>query len=1319
MRLNTGDETGEHLGMAALFGRISEFDPEREEWSQYAQRLTHFFAANGVEDETKKKEILLAMVGPATFKLLTNLVVPDTPGKKTYEELIAVLKTHHNPEPSEVIQRLQFYARDRKPGESVSMYVAELRSLAVYCNFGTTLDKMLRDRLVGGINDSRVRKRLLQEKDLNFKRALEIAQALEVAERDERKLEPEPVVQKLDSKPARNWRPVNQRKDDTGTPTYQKCYRCGKTNHKASNCRFKSAKCHNCGKTGHLKTVCQQPVKKDRRDSVKKLRDERDSQSPEEYTLFSLGEESSRKPFIVQLKIDDVSLSMELDTGASLSIMSKNTFRKHWPSRPLESTTRKLTTYTGETIDVLGTAQVQVTHGENSAELELMIVDMDGPSLLGRNWLNKLTLDWSTLHYLHDGPLGELLKKHSRLFREELGTLHGFQAKIHVNPHSVPMFCSARSVPYSMRPLVEEELEKLVSQGVIEPVTYSDWAAPIVPVLKADKKSVRICGDFSTTVNKASRLDNYPIPKVEDLFAKLQGGVVFTKLDMSQAYQQLSLDEESKQYVVVNTHKGLYRFNRLPFGVSSAPGIFQRAMESLLQDIPSVVVYIDDILITGATEAEHLQTLSKVLERLESAGLTLKKEKCVFASTSVTYLGHTIDRDGIHPTPDKVQAVQQASTPKNVTELKAFLGLLNYYGKFMPNLATTLKPLYNLLQESTKWRWNDKEKKAFEASKKLLLSSQVLTHYNPELQLVLACDASQYGLGAVLSQRYPNGEERPVGYASRTLSKAEQNYSQIEKEGLACVFGVKRFHCYIFGRSFILSSDHKPLASLFAKDKTVPAQASARIQRWALTLGMYEYELIHKSGATHGNADALSRLPLPGSASEETPQPAEMVLLFEELQKGPVTAEQIKLWTRRDPVLSRVQQFVLKGWPTGAIEKDLKPYWHKRLELSSHDGCLLWGNRVVVPAAGQASVLEELHIAHPGSSQMKQIARTMVWWSGIDKDIERTVQSCTTCQSQQNLPPAAPVQPWRWPTRPWARLHADFAGPIQGHMLLLLVDAHSKWIEVFPMSTITSTATIQSCRKLFATFGVPEVLVTDNGPSFVSAEFEQFLKKNSIRHKTSPPYHPATNGLAERAVQTVKKGLKKMKSGTLQDKLSRFLFRYRNTPQSTTEETPSQLLLGRKMRSPLDVIHPDLQRKVEEKQDKHVMQSNDIQGVETGDAVYARNFSRDKGTNPWLPGEVIELLGTRSILIKLSDGRTVRRHMDHVRKRLASPQFDWDTTPPPVTIPSPSDDAMSPPEDQVVIPPSDPTPTDPTPTDPPQRRYPVRKRGPPDWYIPN
>ena len=1319
-----------------LFSRVSEFDPDKEEWPQYVKRLDHFFAANQVQDATLKREIFLSMLGPTTFKVLSNIVAPADPGEKTYKDLVAALKKHYNPEPAEVVQRLQFYARDRLPGESVSTFVSELRSIAIFCNFGETLDKMLRDRLVGGINNVRIRRRLLQEKHLDFVKALEIAQGMEAADKNEKKLDEaaataEPV-QKLTTR--RDQTPKDK------PANHQQCYRCGKSNHKAASCRFKTAKCYNCGRVGHVKAVCRSKTKMTtRRDSVQQVFEERETTSDtEEYSLHALDSAGSRQPFVVNLHLDDVPLSMELDTGASLSIMAEATFRRHWPDRQLQSTTRQLRTYTGEKIKVLGTAQVHVRHGANSADLPLMVVEMDGPSLLGRNWMNSLRLDWSELHRLHDGALEEVLRRHSRVFQDELGTLRGFRAKIHVDPNSVPQFCRCRPVPYSMRPLVEAELERLVKQKVIEPVTCADWAAPIVPVLKADKKSVRICGDFSTTVNKASQLDRYPIPRVEDLFAKLRGGKSFTKLDMSQAYLQLELDDESKKYVVVNTHKGLFQYNRLPFGVSSAPGIFQRAMESLLGDIPSVVVYLDDILVTGVSDTEHIQSLEKVLDRLESSGLRLKKEKCIFTAPSVTYLGHKINKAGIYPTEDKIRAVQQAPAPKNVSGLKAYLGLLNYYGKFMPNLATTLNPLYRLLQATARWSWGDKEQKAFEASKKLLLSSQVLAHYNPEHKLVLACDASPYGLGAVLSHRYPDGQERPIGYASRTLSTAEQKYSQIEKEGLACVFGVKRFHCYLYGRPFTLVTDHKPLTTLFSNEKTIPAHASARIQRWALTLGMYEYHLMYKAGSAHGNADALSRLPLPGSAPTSTPLPAETVLLFEELQGCPVTAKQIRIWTSRDPVLSRVLQFVQRGWPTGSVPEELRPYWHKRLELSCQDGCLLWGSRVVVPAAGQNSVLEELHEAHPGATRMKQIARTMVWWLGIDKDIEQAVKSCSQCQTNQSLPQIAPLHPWRWPTRPWSRLHADFAGPIQGQMLLVLIDAHSKWIEAHPMSTITSTATAQCCRKVFATFGVPEVLVTDNGPSFVSEEFEQFLKKNAIRHKKSPPYHPATNGLAERAIQTVKKGLKKMKSGSLQDKLSRLLFRYRNTPQSTTGTTPSQLLLGRRMRSPLDAIHPDLHKRVEQKQlrqeEGHTTQLRSCR-LEPGDPVYARNFSSNSA-NPWLPGHVTQCEGTRSFRIALPDGRTIRRHLNHLRRRSTArerlAEFNWDTSPSfpdtervtealdsqtPVTSPTPSR--------QEPIDSSDPIPDGdqadqpvPTPVSPTQRRYPARNRRQPDRYAP-
>ena len=333
------------------------------------------------------------------------------------------------------------------------------------------------------------------------------------------------------------------------------------------------------------------------------------------------------------------------------------------------------------------------------------------------------------------------------------------------------------------------------------------------------------------TVNPVSKLHCYPIPRVEDLLATLSKGKAFSKLDLTQAYQQLKPDAHSQKFVVINTHKGLFRFTRLPFSISSTPGIFQKTMETLLRGIPGVSVFIDDILISRETQAEHLESLEEVLMRLASVGLRVKRSKCKFLVPSIEFLGHLIDGVGIHPLPDKIQAIQQAPTPTNLTELKLCIGLLSYYGKFLPHLSTCLAPLYRLLRKDVTWQWTSEQEAAFRKSKELLISSPLLVHYNPDLPLILACDVSDYGLGAVLAHRMPDGSEKPIAYVSRTLNPTERNYSQIEREGLSCVFGVKRFYTYLFGRGFTLVTGHKPLLSLLSGQRPTSAQASARIWR--------------------------------------------------------------------------------------------------------------------------------------------------------------------------------------------------------------------------------------------------------------------------------------------------------------------------------------------------------------------------------------------------------------------------------------------------------------------------------------------------------
>ena len=358
-----------------------------------------------------------------------------------------------------------------------------------------------------------------------------------------------------------------------------------------------------------------------------------------------------------------------------------------------------------------------------------------------------------------------------------------------------------------------------------------------------------------------------PTPLPEDLMRKLGRGYCFSKIDLANAYNQICLSPDSQKKLALSTHKGVLLQKRLPFGIKSAPGYFQEIMEQLTQNLRGVAVYFDDILVSGDNAKDHLMNLRALFKRLEEKGLRCNREKCVFAQVSIDYLGHTLSSRGIAKG-SKVDAILEMPTPKNISTLKSFLASVQFYSKFLPPYFSEItEPLYKLTRKGQQWKWGEEEATSFKKIKRLLCTETVLAHYDPSLPLGLSCDASECGIGAVLFHRFADGSERPILNISKVLSATQRRYSQIQKEALSLVYALKKFHQFLYGRKFIVVTDHKPLVTLFAPDKGTPAMAANRLARWALLVHQYDYTVEYRRSKDHGNADALSRLPFSNDTS--------------------------------------------------------------------------------------------------------------------------------------------------------------------------------------------------------------------------------------------------------------------------------------------------------------------------------------------------------------------------------------------------------------------------------------------------------------------
>ena len=642
-----------------VHGTLPEFSGK--DWLSYQERLGFYFEANDIDTSaaTKQRAILLSVIGTDTYTLLRSLAAPKSPSELSYTQLCKLLADHFQPKPNTILQRYTFYSAFRKKGQSINEYVAHLKDLARTCEFGTTppdvtltqqiiLEENLRDRLVCGIADTAIQRRLLGETELTFEKALSIALAMESAASNTAQLHTSygapPThsdVNKLSSASGKHFhlkQPQKPPKHDNSHRVNKPCFRCGKA-HSPNDCRYKNTTCHFCKKVGHIDSYCfakkrarAKPtnyVSTEGEDTIGNLTTSDHECPPEDYNMYTITG-SRPEPMTYSIKVDGKPLLMEVDTGATLSIISHDTMIKHWGDHPpvLRTSKDRLRTYTGEIIQIQGIADVTVQDKNGKSRiLPLAVISGTGLSLLGRNWLNEVPIDWPAVHFCKtnepNSALTDVLDKHPVLFEDSQQVADTGMAKIYVADTPAPRYWKARNLAYMMRDLVSNELDRLLAEDIIEPVQYSEWAAPIVPVMKADR-TVRICGDYKLTVNQVAKLDRYPIPRIEDLYAQLGNGTYYTKLDMRHAYEQIALHPDCRKYVTINTHRGLFTYKRLPYGVSSAPGIFQRVMDNLVKGIPNTMVYLDDILITGSTEEEHLTALDQVLSRLEQAGFRLK-----------------------------------------------------------------------------------------------------------------------------------------------------------------------------------------------------------------------------------------------------------------------------------------------------------------------------------------------------------------------------------------------------------------------------------------------------------------------------------------------------------------------------------------------------------------------------------------------------------------------------------------------------------------------------------------------------------------------